>query len=178
MRISPAAHILLLACVVLAGCAELPNLEKKPAQVELSGCTLRDTIPDDRDRADPQQLKLISEGKAHYRSGQYGLAENSFRKATEETLFGKASGSRLATIEAWYGLAASYDQLRRFDLADPVYDHIKATYGESVTYYNNYGYSLKLRGDNAKARAEFEKAMQVSPTCQISRNNLNSVNGD
>jgi Flp pilus assembly protein TadD len=177
MKRNPAKHIMLLACVMIAGCAELPNLERKPANLELTGCTLRDIVPDDRDRADPEQLKLISEGKAHYRRGQYGLAENNFRKATEETLFGKASGSRLATIEAWYGLAASYDQLRRFDLADPVYEHIKATYGESVPYYNNYGYSLKLRGDTASARAEFEKAMRVAPTCQISRNNLSSVEG-
>jgi Flp pilus assembly protein TadD len=135
-------------------------------------------MADDRASADPRQLKLVSEAKESYRKGQYGVAEAKFRKATEDTAFGLSSTSRVATLEAWYGLAASYDQLRRFDLADPVYAHIKDTYGESVPYLNNYGYSLRLRGDTAGARKEFEKAMRIAPTCQITRNNLAALESD
>src|SRR5262249_18841631 len=48
-------------------------------------------------------------GKVYFREGNYGLAEEKFRKAVEVTP---------KDAEAWLGLAASYDQLRRFDLAD------------------------------------------------------------
>ncbi|TMJ35509.1 MAG: tetratricopeptide repeat protein, partial [Alphaproteobacteria bacterium] len=54
----------------------------------------------------------IRMGKVHFRNGDYGLAEQKFRKAVEVTP---------KDAEAWLGLAASYDQLRRFDLADNAY---------------------------------------------------------
>ena len=178
MGISIPAHSFLLALLLLTGCGEAPSLDRTEAKSELSGCKLLDSMADDRASADPRQLKLISEAKESYRKGQYGVAEAKFRKATEDTAFGMASTSRVATLEAWYGLAASYDQLRRFDLADPVYEHIRSSYGESVTYFNNYGYSLRLRGDRAGARREFEKAMRFAPTCQITRNNLAALESD
>lgn len=178
MGITIPTHSLLLAVLLLAGCGEMPSLERTQAKSELSGCKLLDTMADDRANADPRQLKLISEAKESYRKGQYGVAEAKFRKATEDAAFGMSSTSRVATLEAWYGLAASYDELRRFDLADPIYAHIKDTYGESVTYFNNYGYSLKLRGDTAGARKEFEKAMRIAPACQITRNNLAALGND
>jgi len=51
----------------------------------------------------------LSVGKKYFRQGSYGLAERQFRKAVE--LHPKHA-------EAWLRLAASYDRLRRFDLAD------------------------------------------------------------
>src|SRR5262245_43789272 len=48
-------------------------------------------------------------GREHFGRGSYGLAERYFRDAVEKA-------PRDAT--AWVGLAASYDRLRRFDLAD------------------------------------------------------------
>src|SRR3979490_1808715 len=48
-------------------------------------------------------------GKRHYREKNYGLAEQHFRRAAEKL---PRDG------EAWLGLAASYDRLRRYDLAD------------------------------------------------------------
>jgi tetratricopeptide (TPR) repeat protein len=48
-------------------------------------------------------------GWAHLVSGNYGLAEQHYRRAVEAT---RQNGS------AWIGLAASYDRLGRFDLAD------------------------------------------------------------
>lgn len=175
MRSITAGHLLAILSIVLAGCTGAPSLNGSLNAKDLAGCNQLSDMPDDRDLADPAQMKLIKQGKEHYRRGEYGLAENAFRKATEDKAFGAASMSRVATLEGWYGLAASYDQLRRFDLADPVYAHIRKTYGDSVTYYNNYGYSLELRGDEAGARAEYEKAMRMSPNCQITRNNLQTL---
>ena len=51
-------------------------------------------------------------GKRHYREKNYGLAEQHFRRAAETT---PRDG------EAWLGLAASYDRLKRYDLADRAY---------------------------------------------------------
>lgn len=164
--------------IILAGCTELATLNTHSTATDLGSCSQLSDLMDDRNRADPAQLALIREAKEHYRRGEYGLAEQTYRKATEEASFGANSNSRVAMLEAWYGLAASYDELRRFDLADPIYAHIRKTYGESVTYYNNYGYSLELRGDKAAARAEYNKAIRLAPDCQISRNNLKSLNAN
>jgi tetratricopeptide (TPR) repeat protein len=54
----------------------------------------------------------LSLGKKYYRSNNYGIAEKHFRRAVE---------SHPRDAEAWLGLAASYDRLRRFDLADRAY---------------------------------------------------------
>lgn len=175
MRSTTARRGLPLICIVLAGCTGLDTLNSHSTATDFGSCTQLGDLMDDRSRADPAQLALISEAKEHYRRGEYGLAENQFRKATEDAAFGANSKSRVAMLEAWYGLAASYDQLRRFDLADPIYAHIRKTYEESVTYYNNYGYSLELRGDDRAARAEYNKAIRLAPDCEISRNNLKSL---
>ena len=55
-------------------------------------------------------------------SGNYGLAEQHYRRAVEAT---HQKGS------AWIGLAASYDQLGRFDLADLAYRHAIRLEGEN-----------------------------------------------
>lgn len=167
--------LLFIGCGLLSACAEMPSPEPAAANRQPSDCKTQGNLPNDRDRANPDQLKLISEAKEHFRRSEYGLAEQKFRLVTEKSSFGQNVGSRVVTLEAWYGLAASYDQLRRFDLSDPIYEHIKAEYGVSVTYYNNYGYSLQMRGETSKARVQFREAMTLSPQCQIPRNNLNAV---
>ena len=51
------------------------------------------------------------------------------------------------------GLAASYDQLRRFDLADRAYAAGVGIVGPTPEVLNNQGYSYMLRGDyHARAR--------------------------
>src|SRR6476661_896635 len=50
----------------------------------------------------------LSLGKKYFRTSNYGLAEKHFRAAVEK---------HPRDAEAWIGLAASYDRLRRFDLA-------------------------------------------------------------
>ncbi|MBA3448109.1 MAG: hypothetical protein H0T56_10970 [Pseudaminobacter sp.] len=83
-------------------------------------------------------------GKTQFREANYGLAEKHFRKAVE---------LRGDNAEAWLGLAASYDQLGRFDFADRAYAQLLAVAGRQPHVVNNMGYSQLLRGQKKKARA-------------------------
>ena len=91
----------------------------------------------------------LAEGKAQFRSGNYGLAEQHFRSAVELN----ASSS-----EAWLGLAAAYDELGRFDFADRAYEQLLKLEGRRPRIINNMGYSQMLRGNKAKARELYMEA--------------------
>ena len=105
----------------------------------------------------------LSRGKRQYRIGNYGLAENSFRHAVE---------LHPRDAEAWLGLAASYDRLRRFDLADRAYAQAIRIVGPKVAILNNQGYSYMLRGDYRRARATLLKAQRLDPKNKYVANNL------
>jgi Flp pilus assembly protein TadD len=78
--------------------------------------------------------------------------------------------------EAWIGLAASYDRLRRFDLADQAYAQAIKLTGETIQILNDRGYCYMLRGDLGKARAKFLKAYQLDPTNPTVINNISLLN--
>jgi tetratricopeptide (TPR) repeat protein len=105
----------------------------------------------------------VSRGKLYFRQGSYGLAERSFRKAVE--LHPKDA-------EAWLGLAASYDRLRRFDLADRAYTNVIKLTGATPAIMNNQGFSYMLRGDYAKARSTLLAAQAKDPENAYIQNNL------
>ena len=105
-------------------------------------------------------------GKKHYREQNYGLAEKHFRRAVEKL---PRDG------EAWLGLAASYDRLRRFDLADRAYKEALAILGPKPEVLNNVGYSYLLRGDLRVARAKFSEAQRRDPENPTIANNLQLV---
>ncbi|MEO3387513.1 hypothetical protein [Mesorhizobium sp. CAU 1741] len=86
----------------------------------------------------------LASAKSHFRQANYGLAEKHFRKAVELDA---------ANAEGWLGLAASYDQLGRFDFADRAYAQALKLAGRRPKIVNNMGYSHLLRGDKAQARA-------------------------
>lgn len=96
----------------------------------------------------------VSVGKRHFREGHFGLAEESFRKAVEMSP---------RDAEAWVGLAASYDRLRRFDLADRAYKQAIRLVGQTAVILNNQGYSYMLRGDLKRARAKLAAALAKDP---------------
>lgn len=106
-------------------------------------------------------------GMEHFGRGDYGLAERYFRDAVEKA-------PRDAT--AWVGLAASYDRLRRFDLADQAYSHAIRLTGPTVQILNNQGYSMMLRGNMKEARRKFLKAYELDPTNITIINNLELLN--
>lgn len=105
----------------------------------------------------------LSVGKQYYRQGNYGLAERYFRRAVE-------AGPRDA--EAWLGLAASYDRLKRFDLADRAYEQLLRITGPTAEVLNNQGFSFILRGDYRRAREILMAAQAKDPANPYIKNNI------
>jgi Flp pilus assembly protein TadD len=92
-------------------------------------------------------------GRRHFREANFGLAEKHFRKAVE---------LNAANASGWLGLAASYDQLGRFDFADRAYEQVIKVAGRKPEVVSNQGYSYLLRGDFKRSEellAEAKKAM-------------------
>jgi Flp pilus assembly protein TadD len=106
-------------------------------------------------------------GKRHYRANNFGLAERYFRRAVE-----RGPGDTRRDAEAWLGLAASYDRLRRFELADRAYAHAAKILGPTPEILNNEGYSYLLRGDYRHAREKLVAARDLDPGNPYIQNNL------
>ncbi len=102
-------------------------------------------------------------GKKHFRAANFGLAERHFRRAVE---------LHPRDLEAWVGLAAAYDRLRRFDLADRAYDQAMKIAGPTPELLNNRGYSFMLRGDYRHAHETLLQAQALDPSNPYVRNNL------
>lgn len=138
--------------LTLAGCQ--PSTENRLLQQ--SGMKMEDAnfYPSD---------SYVRKGKVHYRSGDYGLAEEQYRKAVEVTP---------RDAEAWLGLAASYDQLRRFDLADQAYEQVFKMSSNDPVMLNNAGYSQLLRGNIENARKLLLRAYELAPDNIYIANNL------
>jgi Flp pilus assembly protein TadD len=105
----------------------------------------------------------LSLGKKHYRAANYGLAERYFRRAAE---------LHPRDVEAWIGLAAAYDRLRRFELADRAYKQATGIVGPTPELLNNHGYSYILRGDYKRARETLVAAQIKDPKSPYIKNNL------
>jgi tetratricopeptide (TPR) repeat protein len=105
----------------------------------------------------------LSLGKKYFRSNNFGLAERHFRKAVE---------THPNDGEAWMGLAAAYDRLRRFDLADRAYTQSIRIAGATPEILNNQGFSYMLRGDYTRARKRLEEAQMKDPANPYVRANL------
>jgi Flp pilus assembly protein TadD len=168
------------AClVVLAGCetvsktASLAPGQSDPAapsaDATVTGTTVTPSAPNP-DVADTLQggdpYDDLNLGKRHYREQNYGLAEKHFRRAVERSA---------RDGEAWLGLAASYDRLRRFELADRAYREALAILGPKPEVLNNVGYSYLLRGELRAARAKFAEAQRRDPENPTIANNLQLV---
>jgi Flp pilus assembly protein TadD len=102
-------------------------------------------------------------GKRHFRERDYGLAERHFRRAVEMSP---------RDAEAWIGLAASYDRLKRFDHADRAYAQALAILGPTPEILNNQGYSYLLRGDYKRARVKLYAARSKDPSSSRIQNNI------
>lgn len=107
-------------------------------------------------------------GSEHFNRGHFGIAERYFRDAVEKA---PKDGS------AWTGLAATYDRIGRFDLADRAYAQALRLDGETTEILNNLGYSYMLRGNYAAARAKLLRAYKREPDNQTIANNLQLLNG-
>jgi Flp pilus assembly protein TadD len=167
MRVGVARTLLVaLSLTGLTACetmktAQAPT-EAAPAESEVTG-----TVGDARG-ANPVLLGEnpnddLAVGKKYYRAAQYGNAEKHFRRAVEQNA---------KDAEAWLGLAASYDRLRRFDLADRAYDQLVRLVGPTAEILNNQGYSYILRGDHRRARSKLLEAQSKDPGNPYIKNNL------
>jgi tetratricopeptide (TPR) repeat protein len=105
----------------------------------------------------------LSVAKQYYRQTNYGLAERYFRRAVE---------TRPNDAEAWLGLAAAYDRLKRFDLADRAYEQLLKIVGPTPEVLNNQGFSFILRGDYPRARQILRSAQAKDPANPYIKNNL------
>jgi Flp pilus assembly protein TadD len=176
-------HLVALACLLqLGGCESSDNLG---GLLNLSRGTSQDVAPtseDDpattgslrppgepssravakRSAADAAKYDLAL-GKKYFGSGDFTTAEHYFRRASE---------SDSGDVEAWLGLAACHDRLRRFDLADQAYERATKIAGPSAEILNNWGYSYILRGERAHAREILLKARAQDPSNPYVKNNL------
>jgi Flp pilus assembly protein TadD len=107
--------------------------------------------------------EVLKVAKTQFASGNYGHAARYYERAVE---------LESNNAEAWLGLAASYDRVRRFDLADRAYREAGRLIGHRAEYYNNIGYSYLLRGDAVKAQVNFLKAHELDPESVTVNNNL------
>jgi Flp pilus assembly protein TadD len=149
------------AALTLAGCETVAET----AQVESPATSLTVQQPEQvKYYPSDEPLKL---GIEHFNRGSYGLAERYFRDAVEKAP---------RDVTAWIGLAASYDRLARFDLADRAYAAAIRLAGETTDILNNEGYSYMLRGDLVAARKKFLKAYERQPDNPMIINNLKLLN--
>lgn len=148
----------LLACVMpfLAAC-NTTGSEFSSFGNTTTALTLPDSVEPHPDG------EVFNVAKAQFASGNYGHAARYYERAVEVS---PNNG------EAWLGLAASYDRVRRFDLADRAYKEVARLIGPRFEYYNNIGYSYLLRGDHVRARANLLKAYELDPTNITVINNL------
>src|ERR1051325_2974593 len=125
----------------------------KGEQASFSNLATPPTLTPELLGTDPNDDLAI--GKKYYRQGSYGLAERHFRKAVE---------LHPRDAESWVGLAAAYDQLRRFDLADRAYAQVIRLIGETPEVMNNMGFSYILRRVYRRARAMLLAARAKAPS--------------
>ena len=156
-------HVRISGCVLLvAGLAVLP----------LGGCTTAGfstfgnndlSVANVADVGSLGASEALNEARAHFRNDDFGYSAALYKRVVDLTP---------NDPEGYIGLAASYDRLRRFDLADRVYGRLFEITGGTAQYYNNRGYSYLLRGDLKSAYEDFRKASALDPNSTIVANNL------
>jgi Flp pilus assembly protein TadD len=173
MRVGFVRAFILLASVGLAGCgtaglklgadgaASDTTGSVNPAPTEATVIT--GGTPSSTGVSGEEPKSDLEWGKRYYRENQFGNAEKHFRRAVEQSP---------RDLEAWIGLAASYDKLKRFDLADRAYAQAIRLAGPTPEILNNQGYSYMLRGDRGRARRTLLAARAKDPNNPYIQNNL------
>jgi Flp pilus assembly protein TadD len=146
----------------LGACSTLPGFQADVGATSNTQLAAAPTPPADEIKGD------LGFGKDHFSKAHYGLAELHFRRAVEATP---------GNAEAWLGLAASYDQLKRWDLADRAYAQALKITGPTPAFLNNRGYSYLLRGDIGRASQDLSTAAARDPENEQIQNNLRTLDG-
>jgi Flp pilus assembly protein TadD len=153
------AGLVAVASLTLAACTTSGGFIEGQQTVVVTGATLQ-TPPLDEIKGD------LALGKEHYRNGSFGLAEKHFRLAVEKDP---------PNPEAWLGLAAAYDKLGRWDLADRAYRRAYVLVGPTPELLNNRGYSYMLRGKYRRAGIDLAEAAAKAPDDERIRTNLDHL---
>src|SRR5271165_5462414 len=140
-----AARAACLILATLAGCA-------------LAGCQQRGLTatptPNALTGQNPSDVKYyrsdepVRLGIQRFNEGSFGLSQHYFQDAVENTP---------RDVTAWIGLAASYDRLGRFDLAD-------------------HAYAAAIKLDLKKASAMLDAALKLDPSNPTTINNRKLLN--
>jgi Flp pilus assembly protein TadD len=144
----PGAALVALLAVTLLGCRAVPPAEAVPL------------VPPSDERPSDEPLYLA---KLQFRNGNYGLAEQYYRRAVE---------ANPDSLDAWLGLAASYDRLKRFDLAEKAYQQLIRKIGYTPVVLNNLGYHYLLEGRMEEARKYMTWAYRKDPSNPEIQSNL------
>jgi Flp pilus assembly protein TadD len=176
-----AGSVIVVAVLVasLAGCGTdgilttiFPPAAEAPPPVPVTPAT--ETPPPTPTVQQPANLQYypsdepVRLGLEHFNRGEYGTAEKYFRAAVEKAP---------RDVTAWVGLAASYDRIGRYELADRAYTTAIKLGGETIEILNNRGYSYMLRGNYPAARKMFLRAYAREPNNPTVLNNLKLLNG-
>lgn len=163
--LGPAAFLLAVA-LTLSGCVTGDDAASQAAAAEANKAAFPEVTPTVENpetvkyyRSD-QPLHLAYE---YFNRGNFGIAERYFQDAVEMAP---------KDVAAWVGLAACYDRIGRFDLADRAYGRAVTLGGETVEILNNEGYSYMLRGDFVRARRKLMLAQSHDPGNPTVANNL------
>lgn len=149
--------VMVAVAAALAGCA--PNNFGEP-----TGSLAETALVDG---ALPSTGKMIHEAQLQFTEGHYGLAVDAYAKSVERDPLNP---------EGWLGLAASYDQIGRFDLADKAYERVQELIGATPSVLNNLGYSYLLRGNLDRSRATLAAAYKLDPHNPYILNNIDMLN--
>jgi Flp pilus assembly protein TadD len=159
---------------MVAGCNATTTCAANNCETPLAPAVVAEVGPSTTAKVeDPDDVKYyrsdepLRMGIEHFNRGHFGLAERYFRDATEKAP---------KDPTAWIGLAAAYDRIGRFDLADRAYAYAIRLVGETTEILNNQGYSYMLRGDLVNARRKFLKAYEREPNNPTIANNLQLLN--
>jgi Flp pilus assembly protein TadD len=168
-----ASQVFVFVCLAtsLAGCETFgSSMPAAPGSSALGWASAAAPPPANRDSTNvgsavaSERLRM---GVDHFRRGLFGLSASYFLEATELSP-GDAS--------AWVGLAASYDRLGRFDLAERAYAKAVALVGETPEILNDLGYSAMLRHDFVAARKYLTRANEAAPNNPYVLNNITLLN--
>jgi Flp pilus assembly protein TadD len=157
------------AALTLGGCETngMPSLGLGPGP-QLNASEQSDTLQGPNDIKYFPSDEPVHVATEHFNHGDYGLAERYYQDAVEKAP---------EDATAWIGLAASYDRIGRFDLADRAYASAIKLVGETTEILNNEGYSYMLRGDLVRARKKLSQAYQRDPNNPTIINNLKLLDG-
>lgn len=136
----------------------------------ITGCASDGTLATGatlQDHSIPESEKKIAEAKLQFSEGNYGKAVDAYSKTVEVDP---------SNPDAWLGLAASYDQVRRFDQADKAYEKVQQLVGPTPKVLNNIGYSFLLRGNLEQSRETLVAARKGDPENPYILNNIDILN--